>query len=258
MASNPRNNDHTSGLEDGTPTKNPDFVVPLPSPKETHHSKGDKHPPNTEILDTLHEQQDCLKQLEREAECQWEAERDLRRETRRCQELEGKLQKLEADLKSRTTRTNRETSPFREQDPFSEEIMKVKVPKDFKPPDMDLYDGGSDPRHHLRNFRSRMYLTEASDATRCKAFPVTLTKTAIKWFDSLPPRSITSFDDLTKKFLARFSIQRDKTNHAPSLLEIKQRDRESLRTYIERFNKACLDIQNLPTEATIMGLINGL
>ncbi|XP_057719973.1 uncharacterized protein LOC130934410 [Arachis stenosperma] len=81
---------------------------------------------------------------------------------------------------------------------------------------------------------------------------------AIKWFNSSPPRSIASFDDLAKKFLARFSIQKDKAKHAPSLLEIKQGDRESLHNYMERFNKACLDIQNLPTETAIMGLINGL
>jgi len=136
--------------------------------------------------------------------------------------------------------------------------MKAKIPKNFKPPDMNLYDDTSDPSHHLSNSRSRMYLTEASDATRCKAFPTTLTKAAIKWFDSLPPRSISSFDDLVKKILARFSIHKDKTKHAPSLLGIKQGDRENLRSYMERFNKACLDIQSLPTEAAIMGLINGL
>ncbi|XP_015947334.1 uncharacterized protein LOC107472323 [Arachis duranensis] len=131
--------------------------------------------------------------------------------------------------------------------------MKAKVPKDFKAPYMTSYDG-----IHLSNFRSQMYLTDASDVTRCKAFPTTLTKAAIKWFDSLPPRSITSFDDLAKKFLAIFSIQKDKAKHAPRLLGFKQGDQESLRSYMERFNKACLDIQNLPTEAAIMGLINGL
>nr|XP_025607989.1 uncharacterized protein LOC112701452 [Arachis hypogaea] len=136
--------------------------------------------------------------------------------------------------------------------------MNAKVPKDFKALDMNPYDGTSNPSHHLSNFRSWMYLTDTSDATRCKAFSTNLTKTAIKCFDSLPPRSITRFNDLTKKFLARFSIQKDKAKHAPSLLGIKQGDRESLRNYMERFNKACLDIQNLPTEAAIMGLINGL
>ncbi|XP_057760450.1 uncharacterized protein LOC130980826 [Arachis stenosperma] len=136
--------------------------------------------------------------------------------------------------------------------------MKAKVPKDFKAPDMTPYDGTTNPSHFLSNFRSCMYLTNASDATRCKAFPTTLTKTTIKWFDSLLLRPITSFNDLAKKFLARFSIQKDKTKNAPSLLGIKQGDRESLRSYMERFNKACLDIQKLSTKAAIMGLINGL
>ncbi|XP_057725405.1 uncharacterized protein LOC130941056 [Arachis stenosperma] len=136
--------------------------------------------------------------------------------------------------------------------------MRAKVPRNFKSPDMDLYDGTTDPKHHLSNFKSRMYLADASDATRCKAFPTTLSKAAMKWFDSLPPRSITSFEDLSRKFLMRFSIQKDKVKHAPSLLGVKQEVGESLRAYMERFNKACLEIQDLPTEAVIMGLVNGL
>ncbi|XP_016199497.1 uncharacterized protein LOC107640494 [Arachis ipaensis] len=123
---------------------------------------------------------------------------------------------------------------------------------------MDLYDGTSDPSHHLSNFRSRIYLADAFDATRCKAFPTTLTKTAMKWFDGLPPRSVTSFDDLARNFFTKFSVQKDKMKHAPSLLGVKQKVRETLRDYMERFNKACLEIQNLPTEVIIMGLVNGL
>ncbi|XP_015954602.1 uncharacterized protein LOC107478960 [Arachis duranensis] len=165
---------------------------------------------------------------------------------------------LEVDLKAKTMRPDRKASPHREQDPFMNKIMKAKVPKDFKAPDMTPYDGRSDLSHHLSNLRCQMYLTDASKATRCKAFPTTLTKTVIKWFDSLPQRSITSFDNLAKKFLARFSIQKDKAKHAPSLVGIKQGDQKSLRSYMERFNKACLNIQNLPIEAAIMGLINDL
>ncbi|XP_020992665.1 uncharacterized protein LOC110278762 [Arachis duranensis] len=115
-----------------------------------------------------------------------------------------------------------------------------------------------DPKHHLNNIKSRMYLADASDATRCKAFLTALSKAAMKWFDSLPPRSVTSFDDLSQKFLMRFSIQKDKVKHAPSLLGVKQEDREPLRNYMEMFNKACLEIQDMPTEAVIMSLVNGL
>ncbi|XP_072066743.1 uncharacterized protein [Arachis hypogaea] len=123
---------------------------------------------------------------------------------------------------------------------------------------MDLYVETTDLRHHLNNFKSRMYLANTFDTTRCKAFPTTLTKAAMKWFDNLPPRSLTCFDDLVKKFLTRFSIQNDKVKHALSLLGFKQEVGETLRDYMERFNKTFLEIQNLPTEAVIMRLINGL
>ncbi|XP_016192854.1 uncharacterized protein LOC107633769 [Arachis ipaensis] len=136
--------------------------------------------------------------------------------------------------------------------------MRAKVPKNFKSPDMDLYDRTIDLKHYLSNFKYQMYLADASDATRCKAFPTTLTKAAMKWFNSLPPRSVTSFDDLSRKFLMQFSIQKDKVNHAPSLLGVKQEVGEPLKDYVERFNKACLEIQDLPTKAVIMGLVNGL
>ncbi|XLU64933.1 hypothetical protein S245_024142, partial [Arachis hypogaea] len=227
-------------------------------PKTSLPNKDPRNPEkekSSEILEAVRAQQNRLKQLEEDIKKQKETEQDLRREPRKRRELEEKLRKIEANLKDRS---DRGPTPEGNHDPFTQEIMKEKVPRNFKPPDMDLYDGTTDPSHHLSNFRSRMYLVDASDAIRCKAFPTTLTKSAMKWFDNLPPRSITSFEDLTKKFLTRFSIQKDKAKHAPSLLGIKQGNQETLREYMERFNKACLDIQHLPTEAAIMGLANGL
>ncbi|XP_015933205.1 uncharacterized protein LOC107459494 [Arachis duranensis] len=153
---------------------------------------------------------------------------------------------------------DREESPLRGEDMFVEEIIRARVPRNFKIPDIDLFNGTTDPRYHLNNFKSRMYLANASDATHCKAFLTTLIKVTMKWFDNLPPRLVTCFDNSVRKFLTRFSIQKDKAKHAPSLLGVKQEIRETLRDYMERFNKALLEIQNLPIEAVIMGLVNGL
>ncbi|XP_072062124.1 uncharacterized protein [Arachis hypogaea] len=136
--------------------------------------------------------------------------------------------------------------------------MQAKVPRNFKTPDMDLYDGTTNPMHHLNNFKSWINLSDVFDATHCKAFPTTLTKVAMKWFDNFTPMSMTCFEDLAEKFLTRFLIQKDKVKHAPSLLGVKQEIRKTLRDYMERFNKACLEIQNLPTEAVTMGLVNAL
>ncbi|KAL4391101.1 hypothetical protein AHAS_Ahas03G0211400 [Arachis hypogaea] len=130
MADN-HDNDHDSDLEDRTSHKNPDTT-----PKDTPQLKNEKNSPNAGAMEAL---RDHLKQLEEEALHQRKAEKDQQREIKRRRELEDKLLKLEVDL---------------------------KVPKDFKAPDMTPYDGTSDPSHHLSNFRSRMYLTEASDAFR--------------------------------------------------------------------------------------------
>ncbi|KAL4329066.1 hypothetical protein AHAS_Ahas13G0262900 [Arachis hypogaea] len=153
-------NDHDSDLENRTPHKNADTML-----KDTPESNRDKNSPNSGAMEAL---QDRLKQLEKETQQQRELGKDLQRE------------QLEADLKSKAPRSTPEEISRKEQDPFTREIMKTKIPKDFKLPDMVLYDGTTDLNHHLSNFRSRMYLTDASDAVRCKAFPTTLTKTAIR------------------------------------------------------------------------------
>ncbi|KAL4276738.1 hypothetical protein AHAS_Ahas20G0237200 [Arachis hypogaea] len=187
-------NDHDSDLEDRTPHKNAGNTL-----KDTPESNEDKNSSNPGVI-----------------EHQREVGKDLQREVRRRRELEDKLIKLETDLKAKATRSTPEDNSRKDQDPFTREIMKTKIPKDFKLPDMTLYDGTTDPNHHLSNFRSRMYLTDASDAVRCKAFPTTLTNTAIRWFDNLPPKSISSFDDLAKKFLVRFSIQKIRLSTPPA------------------------------------------
>nr|XP_025670455.1 uncharacterized protein LOC112770286 [Arachis hypogaea] len=227
-------------------------------PSEVRFPKGEEQPHSADLIGLLHGHQGRLEQLEQELEQQCEVERSLRKQIKRRRELEEKLSKLESNLQSKDSRTAQEDTPLGGEDPFTEDILRAKVPRNFKSPGMNLYNGTIDPKHHLGNFKSWMYLADASDATRCKAFPTTLTKVAMKWFDSLPPRSVTNFDDLAHKFLTRFSIQKDKVKHAPSLPRVKQEVKEPLRDYIERFNKVCLKIQDLPTEAVIIELVNGL
>ncbi|KAL4344526.1 hypothetical protein AHAS_Ahas11G0187200 [Arachis hypogaea] len=58
-------------------------------------------------------------------------------------------------------RADWEESPLGGEDPFVEEIMRARVHRNFKMPDKDLYNRTTDPRHHLSNFKSRMYLADA-------------------------------------------------------------------------------------------------
>ncbi|KAL4390900.1 hypothetical protein AHAS_Ahas03G0191300 [Arachis hypogaea] len=84
--------------------------------------------------------------------------------------MEENLLRLEVDLRRPSNQVDQKKIPPRGEDLFVEEIMRARVPRNFKTPDMDLYDGMIDPSHHLNNFKSRMYLADASDATHCKAY----------------------------------------------------------------------------------------
>ncbi|XP_072062155.1 uncharacterized protein [Arachis hypogaea] len=142
--------------------------------------------------------------------------------------------------------------------PFTERILKAKLPKGFdKPTDMK-YDGTKDPQEHLTAFEARMNLEGAADAVRCRAFPVTLAGPAIKWFNALPNGSIASFHDISRKFMAQFTTRITKAKHPISLLGVTQKQDESTRKYLDRFNDECLTVDGLMDSVPSLCLTNGL
>nr|XP_025647775.1 uncharacterized protein LOC112742761 [Arachis hypogaea] len=103
------------------------------------------------------------------------------------------------DRRDRNTKRTRNDHIIMGATPFTERILRAKLPKGFdKPTDMK-YDGTKDPQEHLTAFEAIMNLEGATVAVRCRAFPVTLAGPAIKWFNALPNGSIASFHDITRK-----------------------------------------------------------
>ncbi|RYR05420.1 hypothetical protein Ahy_B06g085280 [Arachis hypogaea] len=122
------------------------------------------------------------------------------------------------DRRYRNTKRTRNDHTIMGATPFTERILRAKLPKGFdKPTDMK-YDGTKDPQEHLTAFEARMNLEGAADAVRCRAFPVTLVGPAIKWFNALPNGSIANFHDIARKFMAQFTTRITKAKHPISLL----------------------------------------
>ncbi|XP_015932396.1 uncharacterized protein LOC107458701 [Arachis duranensis] len=142
--------------------------------------------------------------------------------------------------------------------PFPERILRARLPKGFdKPTDMK-YDGTKDPQEHLTAFEARMNLEGAANAVQCWAFPVTLAGPAIKWFNALPNGSIAGFHDITQKFMAQFTTRITKAKHPISLLGVTQKQEESTRKYLDRFNDECLTVDGLTDSVASLCLTNGL
>lgn len=62
--------------------------------------------------------------------------------------------------------------------PFTKEVMAVLLPPKSKMPQLEPYDGTSDPVDHLKSFKSLILLHGTLGAVLCRGFPATLKKAA--------------------------------------------------------------------------------
>ncbi|MED6224141.1 hypothetical protein PIB30_080982 [Stylosanthes scabra] len=169
------NNGRQNGRNRPTSSRRPSprrAVSQIPSPRRVESQihipiRDREHRSAYNIMGIVTGQLDCLDRLESNYARQREVEQQLRQEQAWRKATEEKLRKMEAELKKKEV--NRATPHH--SDLLSGDIMQAEVLQNFKCPEMALYDGSTDPRHHLSNFRSHMYLAGALDATRCKAFP---------------------------------------------------------------------------------------
>ena len=113
--------------------------------------------------------------------------------------------------------TDRSRSP-----PLTHRITEEVIPSRFRIPQIDPYDGISDPRDHMENYKALMMIQGASDALLCLAFLTTLRKMARAWYSGLEPRSIQSFRQLEKMFITYFNTSRRMPKESDSLFSIRQ------------------------------------
>ncbi|GKV15530.1 hypothetical protein SLEP1_g26315 [Rubroshorea leprosula] len=142
--------------------------------------------------------------------------------------------------------------------PLNTNITLEPNPAGFKIPQLETYDGTKDPDDHLHAFYSCMQAQNASDALMCKIFPSTLRGNARTWYYSLPPRSISSYTEMASAFATKFSSRRLIRKTTSELMRVKQRDGESLKNYMSRFNDTVLKVSSFDQAVGIATVISGL
>ena len=90
-----------------------------------------------------------------------------------------------------------------------------------------------------------MHLQAVLDKIMCRAFPTTLKGPARVWFSKLPQNTITSFQELSKLFINNFVGGQRQKRSSSSVLNIEQEENESLRTFISRFNREALLVDEM-------------
>ncbi|XP_042969059.1 uncharacterized protein LOC122301741 [Carya illinoinensis] len=142
--------------------------------------------------------------------------------------------------------------------PYSTEVMVVLLPPKFKVPLIDMYDGSRDPMDHLENFKAHMILHGFLGEVACLAFSLTLKGITRGWFGTLHPGTINNFDELAKLFLTQFMASRHHWRPTAYLLTIKQKEGESLKAYLTRFNKENLTTNDQDEKIILAALLGGI
>ncbi|KAI3446714.1 hypothetical protein Pfo_003379 [Paulownia fortunei] len=132
--------------------------------------------------------------------------------------------------------------------PFSPAILAESLPLGVKITNLSEYDGTGDPQEHLDRFFAKADLYDLSDAAYCKIFRTTLSKRALSWFNQLPGGTITSFEQLTQRFLHQFSINRKYPKTAAYLFSITQKEGEPLRDYVKHFVEGVHEVPHINHE----------
>ncbi|XP_050207610.1 uncharacterized protein LOC126657034 [Mercurialis annua] len=84
-----------------------------------------------------------------------------------------------------------------------------------------------------------------------RVFPATLKGSAQKWYSYLKAGSISSFSDLASAFKARFRTNIPMQKSFSDLRKCKQEEQETLKNFVERFNKEAVQIENLNHDKAI-------
>ena len=142
--------------------------------------------------------------------------------------------------------------------PFTIPVNSCPLPQKFRMPQIESYNRVKDPLNHLETFKTLMHLQGVPNEIMCRAFPTTLKGAARIWFSRLTPNSINTFKELSAQFTLHFIGGHRYKKSTACLMNIKQREDETVRSYITRFNKEALSIDEAGDKILVAAFTNGL
>ncbi|GFZ14317.1 hypothetical protein Acr_24g0005070 [Actinidia rufa] len=135
-----------------------------------------------------------------------------------------------------STRARRGRSPHRgdhidTEPPFTRRVMRARISSKFKlPAQLGVNEGKTDPMDHLDSYKSLMSLQGTID----------------------------SFGDLSRLFVTNFISYKNRQKNASHLFTIHQKEMESLKDFVKRFNQDILEVEDPSDKVIIMAMMEGL
>lgn len=82
--------------------------------------------------------------------------------------------------------------------PFTTRVMEFPLPTKFKMLQVEFYYSNKDPLDHIETYKAHMFFFQGSPKEIMgRAFLTTLRGPALRWFESLPCKSVDSLNDMS-------------------------------------------------------------
>jgi hypothetical protein len=82
---------------------------------------------------------------------------------------------------------------FDDASPLATELQATPWPLSYKPPQLPMYDGHSDPKQFLMSYEANISSYGGNTAVMAKSFVMAVKSVAQTWYSSLRPGTITSW-----------------------------------------------------------------
>uniref|UniRef100_A0A2N9GCW7 Uncharacterized protein n=1 Tax=Fagus sylvatica TaxID=28930 RepID=A0A2N9GCW7_FAGSY len=171
--------------------------------------------------------------------------------------MKAQMGEMKDEFKGRATK-NLDNLVHGTDSPFTKAVTSLPLPTKFRMPTLETFDGSKDPLDHLESFKTMMCLQGVPDEIMCRAFPTTLKGPARIWFKKLTPNSVGSFAQLSRLFFNHFIGGQRYGRPTTHLLNVKQKEGETLRSYLTRFNKETLLVDGADDKVVLTAFISGL
>jgi hypothetical protein len=87
---------------------------------------------------------------------------------------------------------------------LSAELRAIPWPPSYKPPQLPMYDGHSDPKQFLMSYEATISSYVGNTAVMAKSFIMAVKNVAQTWYSSLWPGTITSWQKLKDMLITSF------------------------------------------------------
>jgi hypothetical protein len=140
---------------------------------------------------------------------------------------------------------------FDDASPLATELQATSWPPSYKPPQLPMYDGHSDPKQFLMSYEAIISSYGGNTAVMAKSFVMVVRSVAQTWYSSLRPGTITSWQKLKDMLVTSFQGFQTKPVTTQALFQCTQDHEEYLQAYVHQ-------APTVPNEIDIEAMIKGL